>query len=837
MRSRQPKLLLALGVVAFLVAGLSIVDILLPKPYDGVVLEADAPGRLLVDSVVAGSGADRAGILPGEQIVGIDRNVLRSPAHAAEILARHDIGESVPYLVRSSEGLREVGVELEPRRIGSLSYFFCCLLGAVFFFVGLFVLGRQPGTRAAQLFFLLSVLMLLFLVCRLRPASYSWIDSFVLTTGMVALLFMPASFLHFFLVFPRTIRLRPEPGGLDYRRRRRLWLGALTVVYLVPLLTLLVTLALARRSDSPLPLISGAPAANWWLMAVYMLLGLGALAWNARRFTRYRERRAAALVFVGVLFGLLPFLVTVVLFPETLHQTSFLLFGLLPLSLVLVTFAYAIVRFQLLKIELRKSLLYTVTTAVVTALYALVIALFNVFTRGIPIADSPFFPLLFALAIVLLFEPLRKRIQILVDRFYYAERTQLQDAIRRMSEAFSDRIDLEEVVTELVENLPQIVGLHFAALYIVRGQRLERVAGPASLPDRLPALPLLHRELALQKGLTRLVFLAPLARESAEVGELLGTLETAGVRVVGDLATPRRRIGTVMLSGKIGQIRLDKAELELLDSLLHQAAIALETSLLLEERTEQAELERELEIAASVQQQLLPPALSLGRDWEVAALCRPARHIGGDFYTGLPAGPNGGQAVVYGDVAGKSVSGALLMMAAHEVLHSLSLTHRDPAEILGLANQRLHSLSRERKSFVALAYLVASETGDGLSYLLAGQPQPLLRTTDGGLRELALPENRLPLGALVPYSYQASQLAMEPGDLLLGYSDGVVEAQSPTGEPFGLDRLLTVLGYGDPEPRAMIETIMTELDEFTRGTDPYDDITLVAIRRGREVRR
>ncbi len=831
MRSRITSLLIAFGAIAFLLAALSIVDVLLPKPYDGVVLEADAPGRLIVDSVLPGSGADRAGIRPGEQIVGVDRNVLRSPTHAAEILNRHEIGESVPYLVRSSAGLREVAVELEPRRIGSLSYFFSCLLGVVFFFVGLFVLRRQPQARAAQLFFVLSVLMLLFLVCRLRPASYSWIDSFVLTTGMVALLFMPASFLHFFLVFPKTVRLRPEPGGLAYRRRRRLWLAALTTIYLVPPLTLLVTLTLARRSDRPLPLISGAPVANWWLMAIYMLLGLTALAANARRFTRYRERRAAALVFIGVLFGLLPFLVTTVLFPETLHKTSFLVFGLLPLTLVLVTFAYAIIRFQLLKIELRKSLLYTVTTAVVTALYALLIALFNLFTRGIPLADSPFFPLLFALAIVLLFEPLRKRIQVLVDRFYYAERTQLQAAIQRMSEAFSDRVDLQEVVTDLVDNLPQLVGLHFAALYLVRDDRLERIAGPASLPEELPSLPVLHRELALQRGLTRLVFLAPLARESEAVGELLNRLDSAGVRVVGDLATPRRRIGSVMLSGKIGQIRLDRAELDLLDSLLHQAAIALETSLLLEERTQQAELERELEIAAAVQQQLLPPALSLGPGWEVAALCRPARHIGGDFFTGLPTRANGSQAVVYGDVAGKSVSGALLMMAAHEVLHSLALTHDDPAHLLGLANQRLHSLSRGRKSFVALAYLASTEDGDGVEYLLAGQPQPLLRTHDGQLHELTLPENRLPLGALVPYDYRTSRLPMEPGDLLLGYSDGVVEAQSPSGELYGLERLAAIVSKAPTEPNGMLEAVITDLERFTRGTEPYDDITLVAIRR------
>ena len=131
--------------------------------------------------------------------------------------------------------------------------------------------------------------------------------------------------------------------------------------------------------------------------------------------------------------------------------------------------------------------------------------------------------------------------------------------------------------------------------------------------------------------------------------------------------------------------------------------------------------------------------------------------------------------MIYGDVAGKSVSGALLMMAAHEVLHSLALTHPDPEELFGLANQRLYSLSRGRKSFVAMAYLAASPRGDGLHYLLAGQPQPLLRTHGGRVEELELPENRLPLGALVPYGYDLSHVALSAGDSVLGYSDGFVQ--------------------------------------------------------------
>ena len=291
--SRRPgatELLLGFGLLAFLIAGLSIADMFLPRPYDGVVLESDAPGRLTVRQVVPGSGADRAGIRTGDRIVGIDRNLLRSPTHAAQLLNEHEIGATVPYLVRRYGQVQEVGVEMGRRRIGSPAYLYACLLGFAFFFIGVFVLRRQPRLRPAQIFFLLCIQFLLFLVCRLRPASYSWVDGFVLGTGTMALLFLPASFLHFFLIFPQPIPLRPLEGEPNYRRRRVIWLATLVVIYLVPPLVLLIGLQQSRWQRRDLHLISGAPVANWWILALYILLGLAVLAFNAYRLDHPRQR-------------------------------------------------------------------------------------------------------------------------------------------------------------------------------------------------------------------------------------------------------------------------------------------------------------------------------------------------------------------------------------------------------------------------------------------------------------------------------------------------------------------------------------------------------------------
>lgn len=816
--------LLAFGLLAFLLASLSVVDMFLPRPYDGVVLEADEPGELRVRQVVPDSGADRAGILPGHQILGIDREALRSPTHAAKRLHRFRIGEEVPYLIRTAdEGLQEVVVELGRRRIGDPSYLYACLLGGSFFFIGLFVLLRQPTRAASRVFFVLGTLFMLFLICRLRPASYSWIDTVVLSTGTAALLFLPASFLHFFLIFPRPVWTRPPFGA---------WPALLGAVYALPPVVLFMTY-LTHRSEDGLVLISGAPAANWWVLAAYMLAGLTALAVNAVGLPDTRERRGAALVFLGSLFGLIPFLVLTVAFPALLHTDKFLFYGVIPLALVPLTFAYAIVRYELLDVRviLKKSLLYTLTTAAVTGLYALGIASLNVVFQDTELASSPYFLIFFALAIVLLFEPLRHRLQGPVDRFFFAERSRLQQALMELGEALAAREDPGTVVRDLVGTLPRILGLRFAALYLLRDERLVRVAGPESLPEALPEPQGLFKALQDGRRLVRLERISGLAFRSADGARFVEALTEAGVEVLGELSSSRRRLGLVVLSNKTGQMAFEAEELKLLAGLLHQASIALETSLLLEERTRQAELERELEIAASIQAQLLPSSVRFAPGWDVAAVCRPARHVGGDFIAELPGREGRGQALAYGDVSGKSVSGALVMMAAYEILASLAMTASGPEELLELANQRLYRLGK--KNFVALGYLSPSGDGAGLDYLLAGQPQPLLKNRDG-VRELPLPEHRIPLGGLPYGAYRRQTAPVEPGDLVLGYSDGVLDARSPTGEFFGSERLFDVVEASPARPDVLVQRILDAIDDFTCGHEPYDDLTLVAVSRRSE---
>ena len=132
---------------------------------------------------------------------------------------------------------------------------------------------------------------------------------------------------------------------------------------------------------------------------------------------------------------------------------------------------------------------------------------------------------------------------------------------------------------------------------------------------------------------------------------------------------------------------------------------------------------------------------------------------------------------------------------------------------------------------MALGYLAFIPESGTVRYSLAGQPPPLIRRAAGPIEELRMPDHRVPLGALRFGGHKVLSASLGADDLLLAYSDGVIDAVSPEGESFGHERLLRVLGECPGDPTQAINWVIEALEDFTRGHTPYDDVTLVAARR------
>lgn len=240
---------------------------------------------------------------------------------------------------------------------------------------------------------------------------------------------------------------------------------------------------------------------------------------------------------------------------------------------------------------------------------------------------------------------------------------------------------------------------------------------------------------------------------------------------------------------------------------------------------DRARMEHELNVAAGIQRALLPERQHKGAGFEVVAASVPCRAIGGDFvdYYDFPSGAFG---FALGDVAGKGPPAALLAAQLHGVLAALADLDATPADILTRVNRVL--LRREPDSrFATVVYGLLS--GDGhLTYCNAGHNPPLLVGRSGVRR---LETGGLILGAFKDVTLHNTTLRLDPGDVLVVFSDGITEALDASGAEFGEERLLSCVNSSrELDPAGILECIVDAVHTFTTDTVQSDDQTALVLR-------
>ncbi len=243
-------------------------------------------------------------------------------------------------------------------------------------------------------------------------------------------------------------------------------------------------------------------------------------------------------------------------------------------------------------------------------------------------------------------------------------------------------------------------------------------------------------------------------------------------------------------------------------------------------------LEEQFAAARSVQQELLPSANPAVETMDVAAVCRPAWQVGGDFYDVFEASPNR-TAIALGDVAGKGLPAALLMGLAHGAIHSSpwhqnSYDHEDATARLN----RLLCARTAQSRFVSLFWGYHDRNSATLRYINAGHcPPVLVRRKPGEPEVKLLDQGGTVLGLFPQARHQQFSEPFADGDTLVLYSDGVVEAANEAGEEFGMDRLVSaVRAAAHRSPEAIRAEVISALDEFRGPVSPADDLTLLVVR-------
>ena len=232
--------------------------------------------------------------------------------------------------------------------------------------------------------------------------------------------------------------------------------------------------------------------------------------------------------------------------------------------------------------------------------------------------------------------------------------------------------------------------------------------------------------------------------------------------------------------------------------------------------------EKELEIARSVQERLLPPREIDANGFHISARTEAAHIIGGDFYD-VVRFDDGSLAVLVADVSGKGIAASLIMASCKAAIPFLA-TSRNPVHMIEGLNARLCN-DLQRREFVGMAYAHFDPlTGKG-SLVNAGMPDPLLVHSDGTFEIVACSGERLPLGVRRHARYGASPFALRDGDRFLMFSDGLAEA-AVEGEPIGYERV--------HEMAARCESVDQLIAEVRTGALIEDDATALMVRRSPE---
>jgi serine phosphatase RsbU (regulator of sigma subunit)/predicted ester cyclase len=247
-----------------------------------------------------------------------------------------------------------------------------------------------------------------------------------------------------------------------------------------------------------------------------------------------------------------------------------------------------------------------------------------------------------------------------------------------------------------------------------------------------------------------------------------------------------------------------------------------------QERRERERVEQELRVARSIQRASLPKEVPTLGDWQIAPYYQPAREVGGDFYD-FHLLPEGKLGLAVGDATGKGVPAALVMSTTCGMLRLAAQSYSSPGEILQRVNEALVP-NIPTNMFVTCFYAIVDPKRGSLSYANAGHNLPCCSHDEQAATELKA--RGMPLGLMPGMTYEERETVLVPGESVLFYTDGLIEAHNPQGEMFGTPRLRGLLSECYGVGRGLSVTLMEELVRFTgERWEQEDDITLLTLRR------
>jgi predicted permease len=306
------------------------------------------------------------------------------------------------------------------------------------------------------------------------------------------------------------------------------------------------------------------------------------------------------------------------------------------------------------------------------------------------------------------------------------------------------------------------------------------------------------------------------------------TLKTVGARLAAALRTKKEILGLLLLGPPVDRAEYGAAEKGALDACTAQFALMIENGRLTSRVVEQEKLRRDLALASEVQKRLLPdrpPDVSMAT---LAAVSLPARSVGGDYFDFIDVGDKR-IGIALADVSGKGVAAALIMSSVQASLRILSSdTDISLSQLVAKMNRFLHQSTGSNK-YATFFYAQIDERGRQLRYVNAGHLPPYLLRSASAIQELST--GGAVIGLFPEMSYEEATIDLQPGDVLVAFTDGVTEAMNAGEEEFGEERLKELLRRVVHLPVNDVSARISDaLKNWIKDAEQYDDLTFVVMK-------
>ena len=497
--------------------------------------------------------------------------------------------------------------------------------------------------------------------------------------------------------------------------------------------------------------------------------------------------------------------------------------------------AWAIVKHHFLDVKLivRQSLVYFLTTALFVGLYFLILRQFGKLIQNLIGRETPAFDVGFVILAIIFFQPIMGQLDDLIKKFFIKDRSDYRGMMETFSRKLVTIFDFEALKETVVDTLKKEMLVEDVCICVfqLKKDKETKKAEYILFPDGLSTgkVNIFDKDDPLLLALKEKTRPTPFAdfKMVEEMSPLFKRLEGLKIFMVVPLIAQDKLAGFVGLSKKITRFRYSYEDVTLLDVLANQMVVAMDNARLYQESLEKQRLEEELNLARQIQMELLPKTCPKTESFEFSAFIQPARQVGGDYYDFLRI-DSGSIGIAIADASGKGIPAALLMSLVHASLRAEVKNQLSPPGVISNINQLIFSSTTSEK-FATMFYGELNPSEMKLCYCNAGHNYPLVVHEDGSVE--FLDKGGLILGAFPEATYESGEVALRKNDTLFFYSDGLTENFNSNDEEFGEERLLNLLvEHRFLGAEELKQKVMQEVINFSGGHSPYDDFTIVVLK-------